>query len=42
MAVQGVQGRHLKLVLAAYNAGPTKVLNMGRVPHIKETKRYIA
>jgi soluble lytic murein transglycosylase-like protein len=30
-----------KLVLAAYNAGPTKVLNMGRVPRIRETRRYI-
>jgi soluble lytic murein transglycosylase-like protein len=33
---------HLKMTLAAYNAGPTRVLNKGRVPHIKETKRYIA
>lgn len=30
-----------KLMLAAYNAGPTKVLNLGRVPRIRETRRYI-
>ena len=30
-----------RLALAAYNAGPTKVLNKGRVPRLKETLRYI-
>ncbi len=29
------------LSLAAYNAGPTLVKKLGRVPHIDETKRYL-
>jgi soluble lytic murein transglycosylase-like protein len=31
----------LNLVLAAYNAGPTRVAAAGRVPNIPETKRYV-
>ncbi|MGD8564114.1 MAG: lytic transglycosylase domain-containing protein [Desulfarculaceae bacterium] len=31
----------LRLVLAAYNAGPTKVLEVGGVPAQKETRQYI-
>ena len=30
------------LVLAAYNAGPTRVARLGRVPEIPETLRYIS
>lgn len=30
-----------ELVLAAYNAGPTRVARLGRVPHIVETVIYI-
>jgi hypothetical protein len=29
------------LILAAYNAGPTRVARLGRIPHIKETISYI-
>ena len=29
------------LSLAAYNAGPTLVKKLGRVPHVDETKRYL-
>ena len=32
----------LDLVLAGYNAGPTKVAKLGRVPRIRETIRYVA
>lgn len=32
---------NLKLALAAYNAGPSKVARIGRVPNIMETKRYV-
>ncbi|MGL1930949.1 MAG: lytic transglycosylase domain-containing protein [Desulfotalea sp.] len=31
----------VKLSLAAYNAGPTLVRRLGRVPDIRETKNYI-
>lgn len=31
----------LQLVLAAYNAGPNRVKEIGRVPRIAETKQYI-
>ncbi len=31
----------LQLALAAYNAGPTRVKEIGRVPRIAETKQYI-
>lgn len=30
------------LALAAYNAGPKRVMSVGRVPQISETKRYVA
>lgn len=30
-----------ELILAAYNAGPTRVRKLGRVPNYKETMRYI-
>jgi hypothetical protein len=29
------------LALAAYNAGPTRVARLGRVPHIRETQNYV-
>ena len=32
---------NLRLALAAYNAGPAKVLGVGQVPRIKETINYI-
>ena len=31
-----------QLALAAYNAGPTRVARLGRVPNIRETKNYVA
>ncbi|MGF1509577.1 MAG: lytic transglycosylase domain-containing protein [Myxococcota bacterium] len=31
----------LKLVAAAYNAGPERVERLGRVPNIRETRRYV-
>ena len=31
----------LKMALAAYNAGPTRVAELGRVPNIAETQNYI-
>jgi soluble lytic murein transglycosylase-like protein len=31
----------LRLSLAAYNAGPNKVLEKGRVPKIPETENYV-
>lgn len=34
-------GGDLKLVLAAYNAGPNKVESLGRVPRIAETQTYV-
>jgi soluble lytic murein transglycosylase len=32
---------NVKLALAAYNAGPTLVENLGRMPRITETRRYV-
>jgi len=32
---------NVPLALAAYNAGPTKVSSLGRMPRIKETKRFV-
>lgn len=32
---------NLKLVLAAYNAGPNKVETLGRIPRIPETQTYV-
>lgn len=34
--------QNLNLSLAAYNAGPTKVAKLGRVPNYKETQEYVA
>ena len=31
----------LKLTLAAYNAGPNRVSQLGRIPRIPETQRYV-
>ncbi|MFC1697214.1 lytic transglycosylase domain-containing protein [Nanoarchaeota archaeon] len=31
---------NVDLALAAYNAGPTRVAKLGRIPNIKETKEY--
>ena len=30
------------LALAAYNAGPTRVAKLGRIPNIPETKTFVA
>ncbi|MEN8136471.1 MAG: transglycosylase SLT domain-containing protein [Thermodesulfobacteriota bacterium] len=32
---------NLRLALAAYNAGPNRVISLGRVPHFKETQNYV-
>lgn len=42
--LQHLQSRfdQVELVLAAYNAGPTRVARLGRVPRIKETVDYVA
>ena len=34
--------RNERLILAAYNAGPTKILKTLQVPQVRETRRYIA
>jgi len=33
--------RSVKLALAAYNSGETRVARLGRVPRIRETQRYV-
>jgi hypothetical protein len=37
----GLFNDDLRLALAAYNAGPTRVIKLGRVPGIKETENYV-
>lgn len=38
----GMYDNNLKLSLAAYNAGPSKVPQNGPIPRIKETKNYVS
>ena len=38
----GMFNGNLRLALAAYNAGPNRVVKLGRVPHLKETREYIS
>jgi soluble lytic murein transglycosylase-like protein len=33
--------KNIKLALAAYNSGETRVARLGRVPRIRETQRYV-
>jgi len=33
--------RNVKLALAAYNSGETRVARLGRIPRIRETQRYV-
>jgi soluble lytic murein transglycosylase-like protein len=33
--------RNVRLALAAYNSGETRVARLGRVPRIRETQRYV-
>jgi soluble lytic murein transglycosylase-like protein len=33
--------KDVKLALAAYNSGPTRVARLGRVPRIRETQHYV-
>ena len=42
LARQLVRFGDLRLALAAYNAGPGRVAQLGRVPDIRETQAYVA
>ncbi|MFC5345312.1 lytic transglycosylase domain-containing protein [Brevundimonas staleyi] len=42
LARQIVRFGDLRLALAAYNSGPTRVARLGRVPDIPETRAYVA
>jgi len=37
----GMFNGNLRMALAAYNAGPNRVIRLGRVPRLKETVNYI-
>lgn len=37
----GLFNGNVRLALAAYNAGPNKVVRLGRVPNYQETKNYV-
>ncbi|EDN65491.1 lytic transglycosylase [Beggiatoa sp. PS] len=33
--------KNVRLALAAYNSGETRVARLGRIPRIRETQRYV-
>uniref|UniRef100_UPI00286B2089 lytic transglycosylase domain-containing protein n=1 Tax=Phenylobacterium sp. TaxID=1871053 RepID=UPI00286B2089 len=42
LARQLLRFQDVRLALAAYNSGPSRVARLGRVPEISETKAYVA